>query len=341
MPGSMVYASPLCVVSSIATDSPMFSWSPANRDLRAPASSNTPSTPSRCNSRAARRSRFSWRLGLRLSCGKWQKVQFAPFWQRPFGKKLQRLHVPWACSADPSEGSGPKLSTAPGVQGLSASAAPASEGLVTSAPSFSSSLPSSLVLLSLGAASCSSSPSSLVSSLISIMERTSLRNIGFRAPAGEAPLSAPPEVGALLTRPTARGTGGAGRSRGRSGLIASLLPLLLLFMMFVMLVSSPSGVLLGWSEMGLVIFSATAGSCGTRAAGTNSGALAERVPAGPPPGRCSPALTGLAGVDKSARGGGASRPRRPTFPTRRLRSSTQSSISPELFCKGAPFQGQR
>mmetsp|Transcript_17663 Transcript_17663/g.41042 ORF Transcript_17663/g.41042 Transcript_17663/m.41042 type:complete len:249 (+) Transcript_17663:169-915(+) len=34
-------------------------------------------------SREARRSRFSWRVAFLFSCGKWQKVQSLPFWQRP------------------------------------------------------------------------------------------------------------------------------------------------------------------------------------------------------------------------------------------------------------------
>lgn len=71
-----------------------------------------------CDNHAARRCRFSCRLGLRLSCGKWQNVQLCPFWQRPFAKKLHRLQLPLACSADPADGN----RTAPAAPSAAAAA---------------------------------------------------------------------------------------------------------------------------------------------------------------------------------------------------------------------------
>mmetsp|Transcript_27780 Transcript_27780/g.82920 ORF Transcript_27780/g.82920 Transcript_27780/m.82920 type:complete len:432 (+) Transcript_27780:214-1509(+) len=55
--------------------------------------------------RASRASRFSWRLSLRRSCGRWQKEHSRPFRQRPLAKKLQRRHSPEACLAEPTVGS--------------------------------------------------------------------------------------------------------------------------------------------------------------------------------------------------------------------------------------------
>lgn len=70
----------------------------------APSEVSLSSSPSCCDNHAARRCRFSCRLGLRLSCGKWQNVQLCPFWQRPLAKKLHRLQLPLACCADPADG---------------------------------------------------------------------------------------------------------------------------------------------------------------------------------------------------------------------------------------------
>mmetsp|Transcript_29576 Transcript_29576/g.91996 ORF Transcript_29576/g.91996 Transcript_29576/m.91996 type:complete len:209 (-) Transcript_29576:360-986(-) len=177
-------------------------------------------------------------------------------------------------------------------------------------------------------------------------ESTSFRNMGLHALAGEGPFSALPK--ALVRpepswRPMARGAG-VGRVARGSALMGSLL-FLQLFTMFVMFVSSPRGVLRSCSEeTGLVMFSATAGSCRAcgRTDGTNSGALAESAPASPPPARCGTAPPmGLVGVDTSVSKAGASRPSMPPPAARRLRSSTQSSISPEAFCIAGPFQDQK
>mmetsp|Transcript_23424 Transcript_23424/g.52076 ORF Transcript_23424/g.52076 Transcript_23424/m.52076 type:complete len:292 (+) Transcript_23424:255-1130(+) len=61
------------------------------------------------SARAACASRFSWRVSFLRSCVKWQKVQSWPFLQRPFAKKLHRLHSPMKCCAEPADGSGPSL----------------------------------------------------------------------------------------------------------------------------------------------------------------------------------------------------------------------------------------
>mmetsp|Transcript_37290 Transcript_37290/g.107438 ORF Transcript_37290/g.107438 Transcript_37290/m.107438 type:complete len:222 (-) Transcript_37290:459-1124(-) len=185
------------------------------------------------------------------------------------------------------------------------------------------------------------SSSSLVSSLISIIELTSFRNIGLRSPwaLDSAPAGVPIGLApSPSTRPMASGVG-VGRSRRGSTLMASLPSFLALFMMLVMLVSSPSGLLCGRSGAGAMIFSATAGShfgVAAFAAGTNSGALAESVPiAGP----LQPRPSAFAGETGSARGMGASRPWSPG--ARRLRSSTQSRTSPGALCIGVPLQDQR
>mmetsp|Transcript_2053 Transcript_2053/g.6212 ORF Transcript_2053/g.6212 Transcript_2053/m.6212 type:complete len:348 (-) Transcript_2053:291-1334(-) len=136
----------------------------------ASATTGAPTVTPHRESHAARRSRLSWRLGVCFSCGKWQKVQREPLWQRPFGKKLQRLQVPAACSAEPTDGSGPSCCAraapctiagagwAPGVTGTRPSAS-------ATACSPSESLSEAAWLSSLA---LSGLPSSLVSSRISI-----------------------------------------------------------------------------------------------------------------------------------------------------------------------------
>lgn len=47
-------------------------------------------------------------LRIRFSCGKWQNKQAAPFWQRPFSWKQQRLQVPLKWPAEPIEGRSPR-----------------------------------------------------------------------------------------------------------------------------------------------------------------------------------------------------------------------------------------
>mmetsp|Transcript_125721 Transcript_125721/g.350248 ORF Transcript_125721/g.350248 Transcript_125721/m.350248 type:complete len:293 (+) Transcript_125721:662-1540(+) len=269
MPGSTEYAMVvLWDTSSTSRHSSFVSWSPAKRGLKVSCTEVTagPSMPSRCESQAARRSLFSCRLGLRLSCGKWQNVQFAPFWQRPLGKKLQRLHVPAACSAEPVEGNGPKLCAGDGP-GTRGAAACDPIGLVPT--SFSAPLPSSLPLLSLPSVSPSpaSSPSSLVSSLISSTERSWAASASWVASRFSQPAK-PALAAALLSLPTANGDG-VGLSFHSSAFMASLL----LFKMFVMFVSSPRGIL---RDSGPAPAAPVAGS--RTAAGTNSGALAESTP---------------------------------------------------------------